>query len=194
VTDKGSALEHLLDTLLDRYGEKALFIMLGSGDQNLEQFFTEVAGRYANFLFIKGYSEELSNHLYRIGDLFLMPSSFEPCGISQMLAMREGQPCLVHAVGGLGDTVKNNIDGFHFDGETLDEQAKNFVARFIDVFTMKTEQPEQWQHISQTAKAVRFTWKKVAQDYQTHLYPALICSKDIQAKPKQTNNTKKQPS
>lgn len=52
-----------------------------------------------NFLFLQGFSEELADCLYRGGDLFLMPSSFEPCGISQMQAMRGATPCIVHHVG-----------------------------------------------------------------------------------------------
>ena len=107
-----SALEQLLDIL----GDDGIFLMLGNGDKDLEVFLTKVAARKQNFIFLKGYSESLANSIYGSGDLFLMPSSFEPCGISQMLAMRVGQPCLVHRVGGLADTVKNNRNGFVFTG------------------------------------------------------------------------------
>ena len=58
-----------------------------------------------------------------------MPSSFEPGGISQMLAMRAGQLCVVHGVGGLKDTVTDNVNGFVFDGLTSRAQASNFVAK-----------------------------------------------------------------
>ena len=81
-----------LEAILQQLDSDALFVMLGSGDVNYETFLTQVAGRYDNFLFLRGYSNELAQALYAFGDLFLMPSSFEPCGISQMLAMRAGQP------------------------------------------------------------------------------------------------------
>src|SRR6056300_946863 len=107
----------LLDNLLLQIKGRARLVLLGSGDPLLEQFLLEVAGRHSNFIFLRGFSIGLSECLYRAGDLFLMPSSFEPCGISQMLAMRAGQPCLVHAVGGLLDTVTDGSDGFVFSGD-----------------------------------------------------------------------------
>ena len=116
------------------YGEDNVFILLGSGDAGLEQFLTEVASRYKNFIFLKGYAETLSEHLYNSGDLFLMPSSFEPCGISQMLSMRAGQPCLAHSVGGLSDTIVNNENGFTFNGKTPNEQAENML--FVNTQTI----------------------------------------------------------
>ena len=65
-----------------------------------------------------------------------MPSSYEPCGISQMLAMRRGQPCVAHAIGGLRDTIRDGETGFLFDGSMPDVQADAFGCRedlgFID--------------------------------------------------------------
>ena len=86
----GTCLENILAELPPDH----VFVLLGSGDEEIEGFFTRCAARYGNFLFLKGYSEPLSQAIYAIGSLFLMPSSFEPCGIGQMLAMRSGQPCL----------------------------------------------------------------------------------------------------
>jgi len=77
-------------------GDRGLLIVLGSGEPEFEQSVLEIAKRNENILFLLGYSESLADPLYEIGDLFLMPSSFEPCGISQMLAMRAGLPCVVH--------------------------------------------------------------------------------------------------
>ncbi len=71
-SDGRPALEHLLDGL----GEQGLFILLGSGDTDYQQFFTEMAGRHDNLLFLCGYSDTVSQALYSVGDLFLMPSSF----------------------------------------------------------------------------------------------------------------------
>ena len=161
-----SALDHLLDVL----GDKGVFVLLGSGDTELEQFLTEVASRRSNFVFLKGYSEHISQSLYASGDLFLMPSSFEPCGISQMLAMRAGQPCLVHSVGGLSDTVKDGVDGFAFTGDSLQSQAENLIASFESAMETKSEDSVSWEKISSAAAAARFLWRDVADEIVEQLY------------------------
>jgi len=161
-----------LDELLIQLGSEGAMILLGSGDSALEQFLTEVAGRRENFIFVKGYSEALSEALYQAGDLFLMPSSFEPCGISQMLAMREGQPCLVHGVGGLNDTVKDNVSGFSFHGDSLAEQAANMLKCFAKAKTLKQERGEQWKEIGNNAANERFLWRHSAEQYISDIYQA----------------------
>jgi len=95
-----------LHAALEVIDDNGLLVMVGTGDPKYEQFLCETAAIYRNFVYLRGFSEELADTLYRQGDLFFMPSSFEPCGISQMLALRAGQPCLVHHVGGLRDTVQ----------------------------------------------------------------------------------------
>ena len=161
-----SALEQLLDIL----GDDGIFLMLGSGDGDLEVFLTKVAARKHNFIFLNGYSESLANSIYESGDLFLMPSSFEPCGISQMLAMRAGQPCLVHGVGGLCDTVTDNKNGFVFTGKSLFEQARNMLDRFEKILKLNDSNPEQMQKISSRATEERFLWSDVAKEYTSSLY------------------------
>ena len=168
IMDNGlSALENLLDKL----GDQGVLLLLGSGDKKLEKFLSKIALEYNNFILLKGFSNTLANNIYASGDLFLMPSSFEPCGISQMLAMRAGQPCLVHDVGGLSDTVKNNIDGFSFSGASLQEQAKNMIDCFETALTLKQSNPDKWNELSESAANARFLWSDVAADYVKLLYP-----------------------
>jgi starch synthase len=164
--DGRSTMEHLLRTLKGH----GRMIVLGSGDPVFEDFLTEVAGRHESLLFLSGYSEPLSEQLYAAGSLFLMPSSFEPCGISQMLAMREGQPCLVHAVGGLADTVQDGVDGFSFSGDSPQEQAQALLQRFREVLDLHDRQPEAFGEIAGAAAAARFAWETVAAEYLEHLY------------------------
>lgn len=106
--------------------------MLGNGDAQLSTKLTKLAHRYDNFLFLEGYIDTLPHLLYRDGDLFLMPSSFEPCGIGQMFAMRNGQPCVLHDVGGLKDTVEHGRTGFVYEGANPNEQAKRFFSTVRD--------------------------------------------------------------
>ncbi len=165
-TDGRSALEHLLDGL----GEQGVLILLGQGDPEYRQFFTEIAGQRGNFLFLYGYSDTVSQALYHCGDLFLMPSSFEPCGISQMLAMRAGQPCLVRDVGGLHDTVSHGVNGFVFSGDSLSEQAEHLVMTVHEALKLRRNYPERWHDIVHNAAAARFLWSDSAQAYIKQLY------------------------
>jgi starch synthase len=108
--------------------------------------------------------------MYNSGDLFLMPSSFEPCGISQMLAMRAGQPCLAHSVGGLSDTITDNKNGFTFNGDNPLQQAENMLSRFQSVLAIKQKSPKSWTKISTNAFKSRHLWSDVAHDYLKCLY------------------------
>ncbi|MES9946420.1 MAG: glycogen/starch synthase [Candidatus Thiodiazotropha sp.] len=159
-----------LELLLERLGEKGFFVFLGSGDPALEQFLIETAARYEQFMFLRGYSDDLARAIYATGDLFLMPSSFEPCGIGQMLAMREGQPCLVHHVGGLRDTIEDGKTGFAFTGDGLREQADALVARFESVLAMHEGEPERYAAIRAAARAERFEWSTSVIRYLRELY------------------------
>ena len=124
-------------------------------------------------LFINAFNERLSELLYSSGDLFIMPSSYEPCGISQMIAMRFGQPCIVHAVGGLRDTVIDDSNGFSFDGETILEQAGNLVQTLERAFKIFFEETYRWEKIRGEARNSRFTWDVSAEQYENLIYSPL---------------------
>ena len=85
----------------------ALFVLLGSGDASYESAMRELERRCPGRVrAVLGYDEALSRRIYAGADFLLMPSAFEPCGLSQMIAMRYGTLPIVHEVGGLRDTVK----------------------------------------------------------------------------------------
>jgi starch synthase len=159
-----------LDRIAVDLGRKAVIVILGSGEKVFEDRLLEVAQRHGNVLFLKGYSEMLADPVYAAGDLFLMPSSFEPCGISQMLAMRNGQPCVVHGVGGLRDTVAHGKTGFVFDGATAREQADNFVTTTLAALEHRSKDPADWKAICDRAQAQRFSWALAARRTAEELY------------------------
>jgi len=159
-----------LNAALDALGEDGVMLVIGSGDPEYEHFLAETMVDHANFIYLRGYSEELAETFYRQGDLFFMPSSFEPCGISQMLALRAGQPCLVHRVGGLRDTVEDGRTGFAFEGSTLTGQADALVAAMQRALTLYREQPEKWQAMREAAAKMRFTWADSIEAYKKKLY------------------------
>jgi len=164
--DGRSSLEHILDRLCDR----DLLILLGSGDADYEAFISEVAARRNNLIYLRGYADALAQPLYGSGDLFLMPSSFEPCGISQMLAMRAGQPCLVHQVGGLVDTIKDGDNGFGFNGGSPVLQASNMLKRLDEIIDIRKNSPKDWNNIKKSASQARFLWADSVQEYVAKLY------------------------
>lgn len=167
-TPSGSGLERLLNALPDG----GLLVVLGSGDGDYERFFMQMGARWKNLLFLNGYSDACAEALYATGDLFLMPSSYEPCGISQMVAMRAGQPCLVHAVGGLRDTVSHDHNGWHFEGDRMPDQVDRMVDTFSRAMEIYTTDKAQWRTLCRNAAATRFPWSRSAQRYLQDLYAA----------------------
>jgi starch synthase len=110
------ALEELLQS-------NVRFIMLGSGDFRYHEFFNYIAGKYPGTAGIYiGYDEDKAHRIYAGSDFFLMPSLFEPCGLSQMISQRYGTLPIVRETGGLVDTVipynkfTGEGDGFSFKG------------------------------------------------------------------------------
>jgi starch synthase len=162
--------EPALQAALQTLGEDGLLLMIGSGDPVYEQFLTECMTRHVNFIYLRGYSDELAEALYRLGDLFFMPSSFEPCGISQMLAMRAGQPCLVHATGGLRDTVSDGRTGFSFSGENPAARADALVATLQRARELFFDKPAAWRKMRKAAAAARFSWADSVDAYLKQLY------------------------
>ncbi|MES2626367.1 MAG: glycogen/starch synthase [Pseudomonadota bacterium] len=160
---------YAIDALLDAL-DTGFMVMLGSGDEGCEHFMADVMKRHSNFLFLCGYSEALGELLYEFCDLFLMPSSFEPCGISQMLAMRAGRPCLVHKVGGLADTVLHMFNGFCFDGEDELAQVQNMLIVFSEALVLQQGKTPAWQDICKNAAGVRFSWDESVSQYESYLY------------------------
>ncbi len=161
-----SGLESILKTL----GDRGLYILLGTGDRAYEEFFAEVSARSSNFIFLNNYSVQTAETLYASGDLFLMPSSFEPCGISQMLAMRDGQPCLVNRTGGLRDTVQPGIDGFGFESDSLSGQVDAMTAELKAALHLHKNDPGKWQAVCKAAAKARFLWDDTARQYIEKLY------------------------
>ena len=147
-----------------------VFMLLGTGDPDYEELFREMSYRHKNFIFTNGQSEDLVDSLYLETNLYFMPSLFEPCGISQMLAMRNGNPCLVHNTGGLKDTVEHMKTGFSFDGKTYDEKIENMVNVFEEALNVYQTDPKKWKSIQANAKKMRFTWEKSVDAYYKNLY------------------------
>jgi starch synthase len=99
-----------------------------------------------------------------------MPSSFEPCGISQMLALRAGQPCLVHAVGGLRDTIKDRLTGFCFSGKDSCSRADALVTTLQRALKLYLNYSATWKKMRKAASKARFSWADSIDAYIRQLY------------------------
>jgi starch synthase len=177
VDQKASLLLHdftdgtvALGRIADAVGSDGVIIVLGSGDPEFEERMLALTRQTPNLVFLNGYSEDLAAPLYRGGDLFLMPSSFEPCGISQLLAMHGGQPCVVHGVGGLRDTVEDGIKGFVFNGHSPAAQADEFVGATARALDLRSGNPARWKQVCLEAAASRFDWALTAEKTIRTLY------------------------
>ena len=164
--DGRSTLDHALDFLRD--GE--CLLALGNGQRDMERLFSEAQAGNPRLLFLCGYSEALSEQLYGSGDLFLMPSRFEPCGIAQMLAMRAGQPCLVNRTGGLADTVEDAVTGYVFDGPDDASRSTALLRRLKQALTQLRRHPRMREAVRSAAAAARFPWDVIARRYVETLY------------------------
>ncbi|MEO0571271.1 MAG: glycogen/starch synthase [Bacteroidota bacterium] len=149
---------------------QGIFMLLGTGAPEYEELFRKISYENKNFIFTNGQSESLIDSMYLESDLYFMPSLFEPCGISQMLSMRNGNPCLVHHTGGLIDTVEHLKTGFAFDGKTYDKKIQNMLKAFDVALDVFQNDEAAWKKIQDAAKRKRFTWKKSVDAYYEQLY------------------------
>ena len=158
-------VERVLDEMM---GLDICFLLLGSGEWQYEQFMREAEERHRGRLCAYiGYNEELSHRVYAGADMLLMPSRFEPCGLSQMIAMRYGTLPIVRETGGLRDTVKpynmytGEGNGFSFANYNAHEM-KDTVEMACDVYR---SQPEAWTALQRSAMSEDFSFSRSAEDY-----------------------------
>ena len=146
---------------------KAQLAVLGRGHPGFEDAMRELSRIYPGRITVcNEFNEPLAHKIYAGSDAFLMPSRFEPCGLSQMIAMAYGTPPMVHSTGGLGDTVKHFSistgvgNGFSFNYPEVMELKGAF-----DVAERTFRDKVSWNRLVQNCFASRFTWDKSAARY-----------------------------
>lgn len=171
-------LDLIMDIFPDLMAHGGKLIVLGKGQQNIEQDFLELARNYPESLSVRiDYNEPLAHRIEAGADFFLMPSRFEPCGLNQMYSLRYGTIPIVHTTGGLDDTVKEfspklgRGNGFKFSSPHPEALLKA-VAKAMDTFG----KPRRWDKIRENAMAADHSWDRVAKKY-LRLYQQAINEK-----------------
>lgn len=152
------------------------FVILGTGEEQYENMFRHYDWKYNNTVSANiYYSEELSHRVYAACDAFLMPSLFEPCGLSQLISLRYGTVPIVRETGGLKDTVEpyNEYEskgtGFSFANYNAHEML-NTIRYAEHVYYNKKRE---WNKIIDRGMASDFSWNSSARKYE-ELYTRLL--------------------
>lgn len=165
----------LADGISELLSRKFQFVLLGTGESQYQDFFSKIAARYPDKVGVRlAFDDALSHKIVAGSDLLLMPSRYEPCGLTQMYSLKYGTIPIVRAVGGLRDTVQEfnprtgSGNGFVFNPyEVRDLLAA--VDRALKMLRDKTK----WPILVKNAMAADFSWDKSAQAY-LNLYQNLV--------------------
>lgn len=176
-------MDLLLAALPELLEEGGQLVVLGTGDANLESGFRDAAaahsGRVAIYL---GYDEAMSHRVIAGADVLLVPSRFEPCGLTQLYALRYGTLPLVRRVGGLADTVVDATPESLHDGQATgfvfdDASPHALGARIRDACAFYRNRTA-WQQVQQRAMKQDFSWDDAAANYEA-LYHSLRNDKSL---------------
>ncbi|MEL7566613.1 MAG: glycogen synthase GlgA [Dehalobacterium sp.] len=143
-------------------------VVLGTGEKKYEEMFSYFAHKYPAKIAVKiMFDEDLARKIYGGGNILLMPSRFEPCGLTQMMAMRYGTIPLVRETGGLKDSVipynaKNGLgNGFTFTSY----DARELLAILEKAVRLYHEDKKTWQSLEDNALKADFSWEESARKY-----------------------------
>ena len=143
--------------------------ILGTGESKYEYSFKSLEENYkGRFVYYCGYNEELAHNMYAGLDMLMMPSLFEPCGISQLISMRYGTLPFVRETGGLKDTVEPLNEytmsgtGFSFAPYTVEDFLKVFEYAYVQYY----DYPERWKMMIKNAMKYDVSFDKSAREYE----------------------------
>ena len=146
----------------DYFALDGQFLFLGAGDPRYMEELTELAGRAPGRIACEfNFTDRLEHRLMAGADMCLMPSQYEPCGLTQMRAQRYGTIPVARRVGGLADTIEDGVTGFLFDGYTS-EEFMNAAVRARDQY----HDPSGWRAMMREAMSRDFGWERSESRYR----------------------------
>ncbi|MDL2207098.1 glycogen synthase GlgA [Desulfovibrio sp. OttesenSCG-928-F20] len=142
-------------------------VVLGEGNPAHEARIMELMENYqGRVAAVIGYTEDLAHRMQAASDIFLMPSRYEPCGLTQMYALRYGTPPVATAAGGLRDTINpwpaDDATGFIFTNSA----PADFLVAIKEAVALWTKEPKAWRNMMFRAMNQAFTWEKSCREYQ----------------------------
>jgi starch synthase len=154
-----------LDLILgynDYFALDAQFLFLGAGEPRYEAELRELAQRAPGRIACEfNFTDRLEHRLMAGADMCLMPSQYEPCGLTQMRAQRYGTIPVARRVGGLADTIEDGVTGFLFDGYTS-EEFMHAAVRALDHY----HDPDAWRSMMREAMVQDFGWERSESRYR----------------------------
>lgn len=142
-------------------------VIVGAGDREYVRFFRRMAHLYPQKVAVHlEFSESVASRIYAASDMFMMPSRYEPCGISQLISLRYGSVPIVHQTGGLADTITDfdprtgNGNGFVFTDYSATDLLVA-IARALETY----KYPRAWEHLTWQAMRQSFSWQLPAKKY-----------------------------
>ena len=173
-------LAEAIDSILSGTGTdsacpRVYFILLGTGDSEYHKFFEEVKEKYKEKVGIAlGYDAELAQKIYAASDMFLMPSHYEPCGLSQLISLKYGTIPIVRATGGLQDTIIDiNQDPVRGNGFVFREYSSKELLDAVNRALEYFNDQRAWEALMTRCMSLDYSWEKSAVKY-VELYEKAI--------------------
>ncbi len=163
-------LDLVLEVLPDLVGHGGQLALLGTGDRELEARFLAAAAQSPGAVSVRiGYDEALAHRIIAGSDVILVPSRFEPCGLTQLYALAYGALPLVHRVGGLADTVceasPENRESGNATGFVFSEASPNGLHKALNCAIALWNRPREWARVRRTGMEQDFSWAPAARQY-----------------------------
>lgn len=165
-------IDLIIDSIKKLRDENISFIVLGTGEERYEKKLKDLEKNNPCFKFFNVFDEKLSHRLFAAGDIFLMPSLYEPCGLAQIYALKYGTVPVVSSTGGLNDTIQDiseeNRTGFKLSSNKSEKLSKLIVKAAFQYGDKKN-----WRKIQSRGMKMDFSWEKPVNEY-LNIYKDLI--------------------
>lgn len=176
--DKQKGFDILCDVIGSILNMDVYFILLGTGSYEYENIFTKIKNRYSGKVGLAlRYDAELAQWIYAGSDMFLMPSHYEPCGLSQLISLKYGTIPIVRGTGGLADTIidvkEDNING---NGFVFYEYSGAKLLSCVDKAVKYYKHRKAWNDLMVRAMNADYSWDKSTLEY-VKLYEKVLAKK-----------------